>query len=220
MNLLAIDTSTQIATVAISCENKILHHQEPTLRNHAALILPIIDNLLKDADLTISDIDGIVFGRGPGSFTGLRISCSVAQGLAYANDLPIYPVSTLAAIAYKTKKLVQKAAGLNILATLDARMHQLYWGVLSNKNKNYKFQEFVSDPIDLVLPQESEIILAGVGWSQYLSEFDSSLMNKIVHMQEIYPQAEEMLKMVQEGLIHPISPEEAIPTYIRDKVTK
>lgn len=217
MNLLAIDTSTNVACIALSCKDNIFQHKETTIQNHATLILPIIDNLLKKANLEIKDLDGIVFGKGPGSFTGLRISCSVAQGIAYGYDLPVYPVSTLSAIAYKARQIINNPC--NILTTLDARMHQLYWGFLPQDSQNYNFDEFVTNPGDIII-DANEIILAGVGWEQYITEFNAAVKEKIIQTLEIYPEAEIMLGMVKDGLVNPITAEEALPSYIRDKVTK
>src|ERR1700733_12183845 len=101
MNLLAIDTSTTRASLAINLGGEILSKEQDAQHSHARLLLPMIEQLLAEAQLTINQLDGIVYGCGPGSFTGLRIACSIAKGLAYAHDLPLFPVSSLAAIAHK-----------------------------------------------------------------------------------------------------------------------
>ena len=99
MKLLAIDTSTERASVALAVGQEIQSREHLAQRQHAQFLLPVIDELLSEAGLTISQLDGIVFGRGPGSFTGLRIACSIVKGLAYAHDLAVYPVSSLLTIA-------------------------------------------------------------------------------------------------------------------------
>ena len=101
MNLLAIDTSTEHATVAVTAHGELFSEEQGSMRQHAQFLLPMVERMLGLAGLSLTQLDGIVFGRGPGSFTGLRIACSVAKGLAYAHDLPLYPVSSLAAIAYE-----------------------------------------------------------------------------------------------------------------------
>ena len=103
MNLLAFDTSTHRATIALKVNGRLETLSQDGVSTHAKNILPLIDSLIKKCNISFNALDGIVFGAGPGSFTGLRVACSVAKGLAYACDLPLYPVSTLLAIAYCTQ---------------------------------------------------------------------------------------------------------------------
>ena len=95
MKLLAIDTSTEIASVALMIGNELTCEEQGSQKTHAQLLLPMIDKLMVDAGLQLNQLDGIIFGCGPGSFTGLRIACSIAKGLAYAHDLGLIPVSSL-----------------------------------------------------------------------------------------------------------------------------
>ena len=129
MNLLAIETSTENASVAVSFEGKFYSEEYLGAQSHAQCILPAINQLLEKIDITFSDLDGIVFGRGPGSFTGLRVACSLAKGLAYAQNLPVYPVSTLdairAAVLFENESIGSRASV--VLALIDARMNQVYW---------------------------------------------------------------------------------------------
>ena len=106
MNLLAIDTSTELASVALLHGGKLFNKEQGSQRTHAQLLLPLIDEIMKEAGLQINQLDAIIFGCGPGSFTGLRIACSVAKGLAYAHDLKLIPVHNLASIAWSLVKTV------------------------------------------------------------------------------------------------------------------
>ena len=99
MNLLALETSGQLCSVALWYQNKMYSRQEILQQRHTEYVLPMIEAMLQQTSCALSDLDAIAFGRGPGSFTGLRIAAGVAQGLALAHDLPVVPVSTLEAIA-------------------------------------------------------------------------------------------------------------------------
>ena len=128
MTLLAIDTSTERATVALAVGDTVFHDEKHNVREHAQCLLPMINGLLEKAAVSLSQLDGIVFGCGPGSFTGLRITCSMAKALAYAHDLPLFPVSSLAAIANKVYHVTENLKpDTHVLAMLDARMQQVYF---------------------------------------------------------------------------------------------
>jgi len=102
LKILALETSTEFCSVALYLDDKILTQEILAERRHSEIVLPMVQEILADAELTLAQLDGIAFGAGPGSFTGLRIACGVAQGLAFATNLPIVGVSTLEAIAQQT----------------------------------------------------------------------------------------------------------------------
>lgn len=212
MNYLAIDTSTHLATVALSVGNHILEESHEALRQHAQLILPTVDSLLANAGIRINQLDGIIFGRGPGSFTGLRIACSMAKALAYAHDLPLYPVSSLAAIAFQEAK-----QDLAVLAVMDARMNQVYWGFYPSNNNHVLEQ--VSDASAIQIPEDASILIAGVGFEEYWLQFPVWIQNASICKKTVYPSAATMINMVQAGLISPVTAAQAAPQYIRNQVT-
>ena len=123
MKLLALDTATEACSAAVLADGEVLERYELAPRRHAALILPMIESVLAEAGLEISQLDAIAVGRGPGAFTGVRIAIGIAQGIAFAADLPVALVSTLAALALGTAR---DTGATRIAAALDARMGEIY----------------------------------------------------------------------------------------------
>jgi tRNA threonylcarbamoyladenosine biosynthesis protein TsaB len=215
MTLLAIDTSTEQASVSL-LKDQVYYNLEQAARNqHAQCILSMIDKLLKQTHTKVSQLKAIAFGCGPGSFTGLRIACSVAQGLAYAHDLPLYPVSTLAAIALKVFQSTEGNSE-SVLTILDARMQEVYWGVYDRTFN--KVEEKVSAMKDIPLSEEKSYIMAGLGYQQYWTQFTKQ--SQITQQLEIYPHAEYMLRLITAGYAHPQNLAEALPIYIRNQVVQ
>lgn len=137
MKLLAIDTaSAQCSAALLLGDGRIEHREVLTARDHAKLLLPLVDELLAGAGWSLRTLDGIAFGRGPGSFTGVRITAAVTQGLAAGAGLPVLPVSSLRALAEQARRLVAAAEGAvpagGLLACMDARMGEVYWGVFND----------------------------------------------------------------------------------------
>src|SRR5437868_8019064 len=125
--LIAIETSTECCSAALLRDGALIERSELAPRRHAELILPMIESLLNEAGVSRRQLDAIAVGRGPGAFTGVRLAISVAQGLALALDIPVVPVSSLAALAQdaNTKE------GETVLAVIDARMGEIYSGCFS-----------------------------------------------------------------------------------------
>ncbi|KTD47182.1 O-sialoglycoprotein endopeptidase [Legionella rubrilucens] len=219
MNLLAIDTSTAEASIGLSVNGRLWHESHQAERLHGQFILPAIERLLNQAGCSLPQLDGIAFGRGPGSFTGLRIACSVAKGLAYAHDLPLYPVSSLAAIAEEYLHQHQIPwGGQPVLALLDARMQQLYWACFTDATLDV--EEQVSDAADIPVPDTESIVLAGAGFDAYRSQLSAQIIDKISIEKSIFPQAPAMIRLVQAQKIKAVDAKEASPVYIRNKVTQ
>ncbi|MDM8563559.1 tRNA (adenosine(37)-N6)-threonylcarbamoyltransferase complex dimerization subunit type 1 TsaB, partial [Candidatus Marithioploca araucensis] len=126
MKLLAFDASSPACSCALYLDGEITERYEIAPRQHAALILPMADELLTEAGLKPIELEGIAFGRGPGSFTGLRIASGVAQGIAFAADIPVAPISSLATLAQAA--YIENGAQ-KVLAAIDARMSEVYWGM-------------------------------------------------------------------------------------------
>jgi tRNA threonylcarbamoyladenosine biosynthesis protein TsaB len=215
MNVLAIDTSTELATVALLTAGDVLSKEQGSMRQHAQCLLPMIDDVLQTAGVSFKQLDGIAFGRGPGSFTGLRIACSVAKGLAYAHDLPLYPVSGLAAIAYQVVDTEQRNA--STLAIIDARMNQIYWGVFAQGDSDA--EEHVTSASDVCVDGFNPVILAGTGLDIYEQDLPHLLRSRIIQQDIVYPKAAAMIRLVEGGRVQPVSAADALPVYIRNQVT-
>ena len=130
MKLLAIDTSTEGCSVALLNGSELLHLDEVCPQQHSKRVLPMVQQLLNESGLILQQLDGIVFGRGPGSFTGVRIGVGVTQGLAFGADLPVYGVSTLAAMAQAAYRL---HGAKQVISAIDARMAEIYLGFFALK---------------------------------------------------------------------------------------
>ena len=134
MNILAIETATEACSVALWLARgdggpRCVESSEQTPRSHTQRLLPMIERLLQDHGLTVSDLDLLACSQGPGAFTGLRIGIAAVQGLAFALDLPVVPVSTLAALAQTAHDRGDNTGRLPLLPVLDARMDEVYWGL-------------------------------------------------------------------------------------------
>lgn len=212
MNLLAIDTSTENASVALYVHGEFFSDVIFKQRNHATGLLPMIHRLLLDANFKLEQLDGIVYGRGPGSFTGLRVACSVAKALAYAHDLPMYPVSCLQAIAAEYYMTTEQKP--MVLTMIDARMHQVYWAVFSAELREEA--ERVSDVGAIVVPTIDALIVAGVGLDEYILQLPCPVL--ATHI--IYPEAKAMIRLVLSGKITAVTPADALPVYVRNNVVQ
>ncbi|KZN12788.1 tRNA (adenosine(37)-N6)-threonylcarbamoyltransferase complex dimerization subunit type 1 TsaB [Marinomonas sp. TW1] len=221
--ILALDTSTPACSVALNIDGVVLEDFRMAPRLHNDLILPMVDQLLQQAQLTLSDLDAIAFGRGPGSFTGLRISAGVVQGLAFGADLPVVPVSTLAALALEG---FQKTSQSHWLAALDARMGEVYMaGYRVDKNaQGYHLEclvpEAVSKPDQL--PKFTQAFNGvGSGWC-YKDTLASLLPEMPSHvLDDLAPRAACIAELAAIKLAkgEVVSAYDAIPTYLRDEIT-
>ncbi|KTD31658.1 O-sialoglycoprotein endopeptidase [Legionella moravica] len=217
MKLLAIDTSTEQASVAVLSGEEITCEEQGSQRTHAQLLLPMIDRQMVQAGLQLNQLDGIIFGCGPGSFTGLRIACSIAKGLAYAHDLNLIPVSSLGAIAWAAREHAD-SRNASVLAVLDARMHELYWGYF--RSEQWVAEEQVNAAHDISLPEDQPVVLAGVGIELYWNDFSDSIKSQVSTQLNVFPNAAAMIKLVQNTGINPVPAAQAQPVYVRNQVTQ
>lgn len=214
MNLLAIETSSLHASVSLFSKGQWFYLEETKLKKHTEVVLTLVKQVLDEANASFEALDGVVFGEGPGSFTGLRVACSVAKGLAYAYDLPLYPVSSLKAIIFDAERFK-----LPVLAMIDARMREVYW-VFDDLNAEVNLQAHVSAPSAVSIPAVKQCVLAGLGFEPYIDELPEVLRQKIIKQVEIIPRADTMIKIVQTGCVEPVSAENAVPMYIRNQVVQ
>lgn len=216
MKLLAFDTATEVCSVALWIDG-VVHERIERGSRHAEKFLILVDEVLAAGGVALSNLDAIAFGRGPGSFTGLRLSAGVAQGVAFAADLPVVPVSSLAAIA-------QAIDASRVLAAIDARMQQVYWGeYVRQLNGTVQLigEERVIAPSDVPLPSGNDWTGAGSGWDQYTSSLERRLNGRIVGWQRgVHPHAGAIARLGAEDFAagRAVAPEQALPIYIRDDV--
>jgi tRNA threonylcarbamoyladenosine biosynthesis protein TsaB len=156
MRILALDASTEICAVALGGSAGFAERAEVAGQRHSELLLPMIRSLLADAGTSLQELDGIAFGAGPGSFTGLRIACGIAQGLALGTGLPLVGISTLAAMAEVAR---QREACTRVIAALDARMHEVY--VAAYEHDGVRWHERVAPA---VVKPEAVPLPPGLGW--------------------------------------------------------
>lgn len=215
MKLLAFDTSTETMFIAITDGNQTWQHTAEGGAKTSAALIPAIMALLKQAGLTLQQLDAIVFGRGPGSFTGLRTACSVAQGLAFgAGGIQVLPVNTLLAVAEEARSNSDSA---NIQAVLDARMGEVYAA-------SYAYKEGVWDAVsDVQLCKPDHLQLeAGFSLAGNCSVGGLDDANRSNAPISALPTATAMLRlapaMLAAGLGVPA--DQALPLYVRDKVAQ
>jgi len=221
MKILSIDTSTEACSAALVADEEILERFEIAPSKHSGLILPMIDSLLNEADFKVSQMDAIGFSCGPGSFTGLRIAAGVVQGIAVGADLPVIPVSTLAALA---QYAFEEKNALNIIATLDARMNEVYWGMFRYDNQGqiiHAGKEVVCLPEQVTVPDEDEWFGVGPGWTRYADEMSKGAGNKHLSWEKnVYPHARYIASIAANDFVQGklVSPEQAVPVYLRNNV--
>jgi len=222
MKLLAVETSTEACSAALFIDGNIAERFELAPKIHTQLILPMIDSLMADADLKPQQLDALAFSRGPGSFTGVRIATGVIQGIALGADLPVVPVSTLAAIA---QDFFDNNADDVAYVAMDARMGEVFWGVYRRDAQGYA--ELIGDeavtPANAVEFPDLHGVGIGSGWGVYTQELTSRLAGRVNHYHaEMLPRAGAIARLgvrgFELGLAVPV--EQAMPVYLRDKVAK
>ncbi len=216
--ILALDTSTDACSVALYIDGDVFEDFRVIPRQHTQQLLPMVETLLSDQSVKIADLDALAFGRGPGSFAGIRIATGVTQGLAYAADLPVIPVSTLEALALAAHK--QEGAD-TVVAALDARMDEIY--VASYEMVSglpvVKQAEHVISPALFELESDS-CLGVGSGW-RYFEDMSEAVRTQVnVSETDYYPSAAMMLTLAvrefENGNTVPAA--EALPVYLRDEV--
>ena len=166
MKILAVDAATEACSAALLVDDALTERFEVIGRGHAGRLLPMADELLREAGLAPRDLDAVAFGRGPGGFTGLRIAAGIAQGLAAGGGRPIVPVSNLAALAAGAARAHGRA---RILVCMDARMGQVYWAAFdcSESRPRALTQEQLSDPGAVEPPAGAPMFGAGHGFAAH-----------------------------------------------------
>ena len=213
MNFLALETATDPGSIALWRDGDVLARSCPLGLSNSETLLPLVNSTLYDAGLDYADLDGIAFGAGPGSFTGLRVACGAAQGLAFARDLPLLGVGTLDAMA-------AMSGGERVMVALDARMGEVYFGLFERGELLAPIGVYPPDAVPL--PITGGWLACGNGLAAYpllrerLSPFVESWQV------ELMPSAEAVIRLAAPRLERGerIDPADAIPFYVRNKVAK
>ena len=233
LTLLALDTSTEACSVALLYNGEKTYLNELAQHTHAKRILPMVDEILTDSGLKLNQLDALAFGRGPGSFTGVRVGAAIAQGLALGADLPVIPISNLTAMAQAAFELYQAE---NVAAAIDARMNEVYFSQLVREKKCTDFGQFFVwknlIPEQVCSPEKALVQLAnstalniatstalrvGTGWNAYAQFATKGLTGSDVEL----PDARYMLELARVEWLQQktISALEIEPIYLRNEVT-
>ncbi len=222
MKLLAFDTSTELISIAVTREvdglPRVWQHTGAGGAQASSALIPAIETLMAEAELSFEQLDAIAFGRGPGSFTGLRTACAVAQGLGFGAVVPLLPVDTLLAVAEEARaRQAPQASQLRVLALLDARMDELYAAPYDYADGRWqqrrefrlgKPEQVSADAVDA---------LAGNVFAEYGERLRASAT---LPCWQALPTATAMLRLAPALLAkgNAVAAELALPLYIRDKV--
>lgn len=221
MKLIAIDTSTENCSVALLNEDSVSFKSEVAPQKHAEIVLEMLDNILKENSVSKNDLDGLVLGIGPGSFTGVRIAASTVQGLALGLNLKVAKITSLEALAIEA---LSKASASYVVSSIDARMGEVYIAVykvegsaltLMSEEKVLKpedavahLKQFIGSADDVICAGSGVDILKKAGMKDYAKHAD-------------FPQAQYLLNKGAEqfSLGNVVDPEQALPLYVRNEVT-
>ena len=216
MNVLGIETATEWLSLAISLDGAVHERSLRAGHRHAELVLPEIDGLLARAGIGVGDLHGIAFGAGPGSFTGLRIACGVAQGIAVARRLPVLGVGTLAAIAASTD-------APRVIACLDARMHEVYHAAY--EQRQHGLHEVIPPglhrPGEVPLPEGDGWVGCGAGFAAHRAPLTARHGARLTAiLPEVFPSATAIVRLAAPRFAagEGDDPAAAAPLYLRDRV--
>ncbi len=216
MKILALDTSTEYLSLALWQDGSIACREQLAGQKHSTLLLPLIRELLDECGLQLKNLNGIVFGEGPGSFTGLRIGCGVAQGLAFGAGLPVIGVCTLEALA-------QQAGAARVIACLDARMNEVYHAAYEREDNAWRtvLPPGLYPPPQVPTLEGAGWCAIGSGWDNFGPALDAVYGTQInTKIAGAHPLARYMAELAAPGFAHGegLAPSLAAPLYVRNKV--
>ncbi|GAB2517783.1 tRNA (adenosine(37)-N6)-threonylcarbamoyltransferase complex dimerization subunit type 1 TsaB [Microbulbifer agarilyticus] len=236
MKILAVDTTSGACSVALYDQGQVKETFVRAERDHTRRLLPMVEQVLGESGYRLSQLDSLAVSQGPGSFTGLRIAISCVQGLAFSADLPVVPVSSLAALALGAVRDNPEWATLQmpVLAALDARMQEVYWGLYDVSNPGQALlPDQVSSPEQVIASLasasyleaaeevtesgEAPLLAAGPGWSYpELAALNprALLLDAGIHAQDIAVLAADLWRQGKQ-----VSADTLQPTYLRNEVT-
>ncbi len=221
--ILAIETATAACSAALYIDGEVEERYALAPRQHAALLLPMVESLLASAELDVRQLDALAFGQGPGAFTGVRIAASAAQGIAFGANLPVVPVSTLAALAAGA---MRETGESHVMTALDARMDEVYWGVYTGDAAGLPVlqgRETVAGPDDVPVPGDGDWVAAGSGWGAYAGLLMPCAGERVVRLlPDLEPGAHDVAVIGADrfarGEVGRAG--DAVPVYLRDRVVR
>lgn len=213
--LIAIETSTELASVALLYRDEVLTVESEGVQTHSQSTLPMLQSLLRQAGITLADCDAVAFGVGPGSFTGVRTACGVAQGIAFGAGLPVLPIVTLEAMAEAARS---RHGATEVLAVLDARMEEVYWAQYRFTDRWNAVHAPALSAASEVLPS-GQVVAVGNGLAAYASAFRCN--GQFVSSDALcMPHARDIVRLAsaawQRG--EACAPEAAQPLYLRNRI--
>ncbi|MGU3523192.1 tRNA (adenosine(37)-N6)-threonylcarbamoyltransferase complex dimerization subunit type 1 TsaB [Enterobacteriaceae bacterium C23F] len=222
MRILAIDTATEACSAALWNDGATTAHFELCPREHTQRILPLVQDILTETGTDLTELDALAFGRGPGSFTGVRIGIGIAQGLALGANLPMIGVSTLATMA---QGAFRKTGATRVLAAIDARMGEVYWAEYQRDeqgNWHGEETEAVLKPEavnDRLKQLDGEWATVGTGWQAWPDMAQDTPVT-LVNGDTLLPEAEDMLPLACQlfAAQKTVAVENAEPVYLRNTV--
>jgi len=223
MKLLAIETATEACSAALYLDGEVQEMYEFAPRGHAQLLLGMVDRLMSEAEVKPAQLDALAFGRGPGAFTGVRIATGVAQGIAYAADLPVVPVSTLAALAQGG---LREFGWSHVAPAIDARMNEVYWAAYSANDAGLmvaQSDERVCAPDQVPLLDGQEWHGIGSGWQTFAEALSVRQQGRVLDWQgEYLPHAQDVAVLAVDAFAkgRTVTAREALPVYLRDQVVQ
>lgn len=218
MITLGLETATPMCSVALAVGHEVLSRRQLAPRGHAQLVLPWIEELLAECGLRYADIDRLAVGQGPGGFTSLRIGLGIVQGMALAHDLPVHPVSSLAALAFSAGPADD---GEPVVALMDARMGEVFAGWFQFDSHGFKAlsDEAVMAPDQVRLSSAKPWRAVGSGLAAYSEVLRQNLGSQIISWQpEAFPVADAVLELA--AGVEPVPAWKLEPNYVRNQVTQ
>jgi len=217
MNLLAFETSSSTGSVALETAAGLLVRELATPREQTERLLATTDELLADAGIELKKLDGIAFGRGPGSFTGLRVSVAVAQGLAAVSGVPLLPVSSLLCVA---QRAWEEAGCERSLVCIDAYMGEVYWAHAARRGGHVEIEgaERLGPPLEVAAPEGSGWCAVGSGFAAHAEALMPLTRAAAQTLPQLLPSAVALLPQAKRDLAAGRStpPAAALPIYLRE----
>ena len=217
MKLLGIETSSNVGSVALRIGGEIRSAEMASPREQTEQLLTLVHESLAAAGLTLRDLDGIAFGRGPGSFTGLRIAAAIAQGLAVTSGVPLLPVSSLQCLA---QTALRSAGAACSLVCVDARMGEVYWAAFALHGDVMRpaGDERLGMPANLAAPAARPWAAVGDGFASYRDALAGLAAGAERTLADLKPAAQDLLPQAVADLAagRSVTPRDALPVYLRE----